>query len=276
MAGLALIEERPAPGRRYDARPDLTFGRVGCDVLVGDPDVSRRHAILRSHGAGIAIEDLGSRNGTFVNGRRIHGLTELRQGDELRLGSSVWRVAASATATAPPLVAGPRDETVITPQPEEQRPEPEEQRPQPDERRPQPEPREPPERARAGFGTRLGASLLDGLVLGLVGGLLVVALQGVGFALAWIGALVYFVLLEGGARGQTLGKRGVGITVTDAESGHAIGHGRATVRYLTRILSALPLFLGYLWMLWDPRRQTWHDKLAGTVVAGAASSPPSR
>ena len=261
MAGLALIEERPAPGRGYDARPDLTFGRAGCDVLVADPDVSRRHAILRSLGAGIAIEDLGSRNGTFVNGRRIHGLTELRQGDELRLGSTVWRVTASATATAPPLVAGPRDETVITPQPEERRPEP----------RP-----EPGAGARAGFGTRLGASLLDGLVLGVVAGLLIVALQGVGFALAWIGALAYFVLLEGGARGQTLGKRGVGITVTDAESGEAIGHGRATVRYLTRILSALPLFLGYLWMLWDPRRQTWHDKLAGTVVAGAATSPPPR
>ena len=79
--------------------PGMTIGREGCDVVVADPEVSRRHAHIRIDGAATAIEDLGSTNGTFVNGRRAHGATVLNVGDELRFGNTVWLLQAQDTAT---------------------------------------------------------------------------------------------------------------------------------------------------------------------------------
>jgi uncharacterized RDD family membrane protein YckC len=46
---------------------------------------------------------------------------------------------------------------------------------------------------------------------------------------------------------------------------------RGLVRELGRILSAIPFYLGYLWMLWDPEKQTWHDKLVRSVVVPVAA-----
>ena len=57
-----------------------------------------------------------------------------------------------------------------------------------------------------------------------------------------------------------------GVRVVDADTGAIIGIPRAIVRNLVRIVSGLVFGLGYLWMLWDPRKQTWHDKAANTVV----------
>jgi len=80
--------------------------------------------------------------------------------------------------------------------------------------------------------------------------------------------IAYFGHFEGGVTGQTLGKRVAGIRVVDAETGvPGIGFGRAVGRYFARILSAIPCLLGYFWMLWDGRKQTWHDKIVRTVVA---------
>jgi uncharacterized RDD family membrane protein YckC len=79
--------------------------------------------------------------------------------------------------------------------------------------------------------------------------------------------VAYYGGLEGGMTGQTLGKRIVGIRVVDANGGQpGIGFGRGVGRYFARILSAIPLLLGYFWMLWDDRKQTWHDKLPSTLV----------
>jgi uncharacterized RDD family membrane protein YckC len=79
--------------------------------------------------------------------------------------------------------------------------------------------------------------------------------------------VAYYGMLEGGPTGQTLGKRVVGIRVVDAATGQpGIGVGRAIGRYFARFLSALPLLLGYFWMLWDDKKQTWHDKLVSSVV----------
>ena len=57
-------------------------------VLPADPTLSRLHAALERYGAGWCVRDLDSRNGTFVNGRRILGERPLRPGDELRLGAT--------------------------------------------------------------------------------------------------------------------------------------------------------------------------------------------
>ena len=48
------------------------------------------HAVLRQIDSGLAIEDVGSKNGTFITGNRIEGIAELAIGDELRFGNTVW------------------------------------------------------------------------------------------------------------------------------------------------------------------------------------------
>jgi uncharacterized RDD family membrane protein YckC len=65
----------------------------------------------------------------------------------------------------------------------------------------------------------------------------------------------------------------MGIRVCDIATGEAIGVPRAMGRYVARIVSALPIFLGYFWMLWDKEKQTWHDKLTNAVVVPADESP---
>ena len=86
--------------------------------------------------------------------------------------------------------------------------------------------------------------------------------------IALIAGIVYFAKLEGGS-GQTLGKRALGIKVVDARTGGSIGTGRGVGRWFARIPSALVCFLGYFWMLWDPEKQTWHDKMTTSYVVKA-------
>src|SRR3989442_12726085 len=105
----------------------------------------------------------------------------------------------------------------------------------------------------AGFWRRFAALLLDGLIVGVVFGALVIGLRGTGYVIGWVGGLGYFVVLEGGPSGQTLGKRVLGIRVSDLDTGAPIGYGRAAIRFFGRILSTIPLDLGYLCVLWDRR-----------------------
>ena len=68
------------------------------------------------------------------------------------------------------------------------------------------------------------------------------------------------------SRSQTWGMKATGITVVDADTGQPISAARAFGWYLAHVFSQFFCYLGYLWMLWDKRKQTWHDKIAGTVV----------
>lgn len=80
---------------RVDLTADeVTIGRAaGCDiVLAGDESVSRRHAALQRTFAGWTATDLSSRNGTFVNGRRIDAAALLGEHDRVRVGSYVLLV----------------------------------------------------------------------------------------------------------------------------------------------------------------------------------------
>jgi uncharacterized RDD family membrane protein YckC len=88
-------------------------------------------------------------------------------------------------------------------------------------------------------------------------------------------ALAYFTYFEGSSSGQTLGKQALGIRVLDFKAGGPIGYGRALLRTIARYLSAIVLLLGYLWMLWDREKQTWHDKIASTVVVPVDAYPVS-
>ena len=56
--------------------------------------MSRRHAVVRALDGGLAVEDLGSTNGTFVNDTRIDGIAPLQPGDHVRFGNTVWCLAA--------------------------------------------------------------------------------------------------------------------------------------------------------------------------------------
>ena len=58
----------------------------------------------------------------------------------------------------------------------------------------------------------------------------------------------------------------LGVLVLDENDGSYIGTKRAVYRGLMSYVSQLVLLLGYLSMLWDPKKQTWHDKVAKSVV----------
>ena len=103
-----------------------------------------------------------------------------------------------------------------------------------------------------------------------------------GFGIAMIGvgvvlALLYEPLLlarNGGHNGQTLGKQALGIRVTNLQGG-PISAGQAWGRSLFAGFVSKNFFhLGYLWMLWDGMKQTWHDKVANTLVLDARLMPP--
>lgn len=152
----------------------------------------------------------------------------------------------------------------------------------------------------AGFWRRFGGTLLDGLLYGLIwvpfaiAGFVLIFNVGLGDCTTDpisddlvcngqedIGAIVagallllagwllaiYLYLRALAQRGQTWGRKLVGVRVVDATTGDAPGWGKAIGRTLfAYFISANVCYLGYLWMLWDSKRQTWHDKVAGTHV----------
>jgi uncharacterized RDD family membrane protein YckC len=129
---------------------------------------------------------------------------------------------------------------------------------------------------RAGFWRRFGAAFIDALILGVLYAVLVAVLNaGAAYVIYLIANYTYFTVLEGGPTGQTVGKKALGIRVIDFRAGGPIGYGRGLLRNLAKILSSIPILLGYLWMLWDPEKQTWHDKIATTVVVPADAYPTS-
>jgi uncharacterized RDD family membrane protein YckC len=124
---------------------------------------------------------------------------------------------------------------------------------------------------RSGFWRRFAAALIDGIAVGVATTILRLILgdaagEGIGLLLAF-GYYTYFH----GRTGQTPGDAAMSIRVVDFRdgTGRPIGYGRAFLRALVSIVSGLVVLLGYLWMLWDREKQTWHDKAAGSVVVPA-------
>lgn len=115
-----VVAERPPRADRSGIRHWLVWGLnviplsegenvlgrdPAADVWIGHESVSRQHARIRAADGGATLEDLGSKNGTVHEGRRIEGSVPLKDGDRLRIGSVelVFRAASAlaATATAP-------------------------------------------------------------------------------------------------------------------------------------------------------------------------------
>jgi pSer/pThr/pTyr-binding forkhead associated (FHA) protein len=96
---ISVLEVHPAGNHERRLDGGAVIGRSnGCDVQLEDPFVSRRHARLLSSPVGTAIQDLGSSNGIYVNGRRSPGITPLHPGDVVQLGGTLWLVQLSREA----------------------------------------------------------------------------------------------------------------------------------------------------------------------------------
>lgn len=121
----------------------------------------------------------------------------------------------------------------------------------------------------ANFGKRLLAYLIDWVIIGVAGSILMFWFgYYVYLGMGWLIGALYFILMEGGAWNATLGKRALGIVVTDL-NGNGISYGTATVRYLGKIVSSLILGIGYLMAAFTENRQALHDKMASTLVLNA-------
>jgi FHA domain len=80
------------PGTTFDVGDGLTFGRSdGADVRVDDPFASSAHARIFDRGGVMHLEDMGSTNGTYLNGRQVKTPQRLSIGDTIRIGDSEYR-----------------------------------------------------------------------------------------------------------------------------------------------------------------------------------------
>lgn len=112
MAGevpILLVMEGRRPGQRvFVDQPEFVIGRdEGCELVIADRQVSRRHARIRHEDAGYVLEDLGSKNGTFVNGKELDAPRLLQDGDEVQIALCCKLAFVDAEATAPVLFEEP-------------------------------------------------------------------------------------------------------------------------------------------------------------------------
>lgn len=133
----------------------------------------------------------------------------------------------------------------------------------------------------AGFWVRLGATVIDTVLVMAITVPLVIAVYGwdyfdpelnsgmfagpADFLITWVLPLVA-VIWFWRAKQATPGKMALRLRVVDADSGQTLSMGQSVGRYFAYLVSTLPLFLGFLWVAFDRRKQGWHDKLAGSVV----------
>ncbi len=86
-----IVRRGPQPNQTYELNKDIiTLGRdITNDIVINDPEVSRHHLRMTRGAGGFTVEDLGSTNGTFINGQRLTGARPLRNGDMVGLGETV-------------------------------------------------------------------------------------------------------------------------------------------------------------------------------------------
>ena len=130
----------------------------------------------------------------------------------------------------------------------------------------------------AGFWIRLWASVIDSILVCIIIYPVLTAIYGfsywesssfvqgpVDFLLSWVAPAVAVVLFWI-SRQATPGKMAVGARIVDAKTGGKASTRQLLIRYLGYYVAMIPLFLGFIWAAFDPRKQGWHDKMAGTVV----------
>jgi pilus assembly protein CpaF len=110
-----VVRSGPAAGKVYplDA-PDISIGRDNTNMIViNDAEVSRRHARMEFRDAKYMIQDLGSTNGTFVNGSRISGIQALNSGDTVSFGEGIVLVYEAAVDVDATILSEKAPQTVI-------------------------------------------------------------------------------------------------------------------------------------------------------------------
>lgn len=133
----------------------------------------------------------------------------------------------------------------------------------------------------AGFWIRIRAALIDAFLILVLLVPVFTLIYGFGYWTSagerggWDLILQYLfaatvVIMFWQSESATLGKIANHLKIVDARTGRKPSHGQFVLRYFGYYLSALPIFLGFFWVLVDPRRQAWHDKLSGTVVVKSA------
>jgi predicted component of type VI protein secretion system len=83
-----IVRSGPRSGERIELLGELVVGRENADLTVADEEVSRRHLALRPHEDGVELEDLGSTNGTFVDGARLAAVVVVSSGARVVLGET--------------------------------------------------------------------------------------------------------------------------------------------------------------------------------------------
>ena len=106
---MLLTVEGPKRGQRVLVdEPELIMGRdEQCDLVIPDRQVSRQHARIRLEGDGYILEDLDSKNGTFVNGQQLDSPHFLQDGDEIQIAFCCKFAFVGAEATAPVIFEEP-------------------------------------------------------------------------------------------------------------------------------------------------------------------------
>ena len=131
---------------------------------------------------------------------------------------------------------------------------------------------------KAGFWIRFVALVIDGLIVGIPGGIIVAILAAVAgkdatdviivlYGLFILAEVAYFVYFWSRPDGQTLGMKMFNLRVVKTD-GSPLTVGGAIVRYVGYIVDSIifGLPIGYLWAAFDKDKQAWHDKMAGTYV----------
>lgn len=99
---IVLADSGPLKGLQWLVNRELIIGREdSCEIVIPDRQISRRHARIYLSTEGVFLEDLGSKNGTYLNSQRIVGSQQLHEGDEIRIAFTQSFLFLSADATLP-------------------------------------------------------------------------------------------------------------------------------------------------------------------------------
>jgi pSer/pThr/pTyr-binding forkhead associated (FHA) protein len=113
MARLRVVSG-PGAGQTVDVDEEVVIGREDTDLAIDDEEMSRRHAVVRRHANRLQVEDLGSTNGTFVDGTRIAEPTLLGGGAEIKVGATVLVVEGVLPVSDPSGDIAPRNVTRVS------------------------------------------------------------------------------------------------------------------------------------------------------------------
>jgi len=137
-----------------------------------------------------------------------------------------------------------------------------------------------------GFWVRVGATLIDSILLGIIIWPILTAFYGesywtneqliqgpMDFLLSWVfpavAVIVFWVMKQ-----ATPGKMVISTKIVDAKTGKSPTISQLITRYFGYFLSGIPLGIGIIWIAFDERKQGWHDKLAGTIVVRKKNKEP--